>query len=44
MMTGFLFLLALFFIPIVEMIGGGYRISPDRVLYPVTAAVMILVG
>ena len=44
MMTGFLFLLALFFTPIVEMIGGGYRISPDRVLYPVTAAVMILVG
>ena len=44
MITGVLFLLALFFIPIVEMVGGGYRLQADRVLYPITAPVMILVG
>ena len=44
MMTGMLFLLALFFIPLVHTIGGGYEVTPGKFLYPVTAPVMILVG
>jgi AGZA family xanthine/uracil permease-like MFS transporter len=43
-LTGLLFLLALFFLPIVHTIGGGYAVTPTRFLYPVTAPVMILVG
>lgn len=44
MLTGALFLLALFFIPVVQMVGGGYAVTPTHYLYPVTAPVMILVG
>ncbi len=44
MITAALFLLALFFIPLVQTIGGGYPIAPGKFLYPVTAPVMILVG
>lgn len=44
MLTGLLFLLALFFIPLVQTIGGGYQVTPGKFLYPVTAPVMILVG
>lgn len=44
-----LMLLAVFFSPLVSMIGGGYPVTgPDggliRVLYPVTAPALILVG
>ncbi|MBI2502534.1 MAG: NCS2 family permease [Candidatus Latescibacteria bacterium] len=44
MVTGLLFLLALFFLPLVQMVGGGCVVEGGRVLYPVTAPVMILVG
>ncbi|OGG56608.1 MAG: guanine permease [Candidatus Handelsmanbacteria bacterium RIFCSPLOWO2_12_FULL_64_10] len=44
MLTGLLFLLALFFIPVVQMVGGGYPVTPTHSLYPVTAPVMVLVG
>lgn len=43
-LTGALFLLALFFIPVVQMVGGGYPVTPTHYLYPVTAPVMVLVG
>ena len=39
-----LFLLALFFFPVAEMIGGGYTVETGRTLYPVTAPVLIIVG
>jgi AGZA family xanthine/uracil permease-like MFS transporter len=44
--TGFLFLLAIFFSPLVRMIGGGYAYSlEDQIfLYPVTAPVLIVVA
>jgi len=47
--TGALMLLAMFFSPLVAMIGGGYQVTgPDgkllSVLYPVTAPALILVG
>jgi AGZA family xanthine/uracil permease-like MFS transporter len=41
--TGMLFLIALFFYPLVKMIGGGYAIE-GGVLYPVTAPALIIVG
>jgi adenine/guanine/hypoxanthine permease len=42
--TGSLFLLALFFFPLVQMVGGGLEVAPGVFLRPVTAPVMILVG
>ncbi len=42
--TGLLFLAALFFSPLVKMIGGGYQAGTGAALYPVTAPVLILVG
>ncbi len=42
--TGLLFLLSLFFVPLVQMIGGGYQIAEGKILYPITAPVLILVG
>ncbi len=47
--TGILFLLAIFFKPIVEMVGGGYNIISDpeaipHFVYPVIAAPLIVVG
>ncbi len=47
--TGALMLLAMFFSPLVAMIGGGYQVTgPDgkllSVLYPVTAPALVLVG
>lgn len=42
--TGLLFLLALLFSPIVQMIGGGYAMRDGMTLYPITAPVMIIVG
>ena len=42
--TAGLFLLALFFSPLVAMVGGGYRVSDDVTLYPVIAPALIVVG
>lgn len=42
--TALLFLLALFFSPIAQMIGGGVAIDAKTVLYPITAPVLIIVG
>ncbi len=44
MMTGMLFLLSLFLVPLVQTIGGGYQIADGKFLYPVTAPVLVLVG
>ncbi len=41
---GLLFLLALFFFPLVQMVGGGVELAEGVFLHPVTAPVMILVG
>jgi AGZA family xanthine/uracil permease-like MFS transporter len=41
---GVLFLLALFFYPLVQMVGGGVEVAEGVFLHPVTAPVMILVG
>ncbi len=41
--TGLFFIIALFFYPLVKMIGGGYFINGVS-LYPVTAPALILVG
>lgn len=37
-------LAALFFKPLVSMIGGGYQVAEGRFLYPVVAPAMIIVG
>jgi AGZA family xanthine/uracil permease-like MFS transporter len=42
--TAGLFFLALFFSPLVAMVGGGYRVSDDLTLYPVIAPALIVVG
>lgn len=42
--TATLLLLALFFAPLVRMIGGGYEAAQGVVLYPVIAPALILVG
>lgn len=42
--TGGLFLLAIFFSPLVKMIGGGCVGADGGVLYPITAPVMVIVG
>lgn len=42
--TGLLFLLALFFAPLLKMIGGGIEISEGIILYPVIAPALIIVG
>ncbi len=42
--TGLLFLAALFFSPLVKMIGGGYQPASGNILYPVTAPALIAVG
>ena len=39
-----LFFLALFFSPLVAMVGGGYQISDEVTLYPVIAPALIVVG
>jgi AGZA family xanthine/uracil permease-like MFS transporter len=43
LVTAGLFLLSLFFYPLVRMIGGGYQVG-GTVLYPVVAPALILVG
>ena len=42
--TAALFLLALFFHPLVKMIGGGYAAAGGVVLYPIVAPALVLVG
>ncbi len=42
--TGLAFLLAVFFSPLVKMIGGGCQVAGGSVLHPVTAPAMIIVG
>ena len=44
MVTAALFLLSLFFHPLVRMIGGGYPVANGVVLYPVVAPALVLVG
>ncbi len=44
MVTGLLFLVSLFFSPLVRMVGGGYEIAKGQILYPVTAPALIIVG
>lgn len=42
--TAVLFLLAIFFFPVVRMVGGGFEVVEGVFLYPVTAPVLIIVG
>ncbi len=42
--TALLFLAALFFAPIIRMIGGGFEVAENVFLYPVTAPALIIVG
>jgi AGZA family xanthine/uracil permease-like MFS transporter len=42
--TAALFLLALFFHPLVKVIGGGYSAGQGIVLYPIVAPALVLVG
>jgi AGZA family xanthine/uracil permease-like MFS transporter len=42
--TAALLLLALFFHPLVRMIGGGYESASGVVLYPIVAPALVLVG
>ncbi len=42
--TGLLFLLAIFFYPLVRMVGGGYDMGNNIFLYPITAPALIIVG
>jgi AGZA family xanthine/uracil permease-like MFS transporter len=42
--TGLLFLLALWFSPLAEAIGGGVQIDANTTLYPITAPILIIVG
>jgi AGZA family xanthine/uracil permease-like MFS transporter len=44
MVTGTLFLFALFFSPIVRIIGGGHEIAGGVLLHPVTSPALIVVG
>jgi AGZA family xanthine/uracil permease-like MFS transporter len=42
--TGLLFFAALFFSPLIKMIGGGYETAKGVLLHPVTAPALIIVG
>ncbi len=44
LVTASLFLLSLFFYPLVKMIGGGYQMTGQTTLYPVIAPALIIVG
>ena len=44
LVTGVMFLLALFFYPLAQMVGGGYEVSEGVFLYPVIAPALIVVG
>lgn len=41
---GILFLLAMFFTPLIAVIGGGVQIGPETIRHPVTAPALIVVG
>jgi AGZA family xanthine/uracil permease-like MFS transporter len=42
--TGLLFLLALWFAPLAEAIGGGIQIDENVTLHPITAPILVIVG
>ncbi len=42
--TGMGFLVATFFYPLVQMVGGGYRMPGGEILHPITAPALIIVG
>ncbi len=42
--TALFFITALFFVPLAEMFGAGYKVSENAYLYPVTAPALIVVG
>ena len=42
--TGTLFILTLFIAPVVAVVGQGYPVTENLILYPVTAPALILVG
>jgi len=44
LVTALLFLLSIFFFPVVKMIGGGYIQNDGLALYPVIAPALIIVG
>jgi len=43
-MTGFLFLVSIFFAPLIAVVGGGVEIAEGVFKYPVTAPALIVVG
>lgn len=42
--TGFLFLVALFFSPLAQMVGAGYMLQPGVLIYPVASPCLVIVG
>jgi AGZA family xanthine/uracil permease-like MFS transporter len=42
--TSLLFLVSLFFAPLIRMIGGGFEVAENIFLYPITAPALIIVG
>jgi AGZA family xanthine/uracil permease-like MFS transporter len=42
--TALLFIAALFFAPLAQMLGGGFKVAEGVYLYPVTAPALIIVG
>jgi AGZA family xanthine/uracil permease-like MFS transporter len=42
--TAILMLLALFFSPLIKMVGAGYAVSENMTLYPVIAPALIIIG
>ncbi len=42
--TGFLFMAALFFSPIIKMVGGGFTTAEGAILHPITAPALVMVG
>lgn len=44
LVVAMLFLVALFFYPLVEMVSGGIKIGENTILHPVTAPALIVVG
>jgi len=42
--TGILFVIALFLEPVAKMIGGGFKVSESLTLYPVISPALIIVG
>ena len=44
LVTGILFLVTPFFYPLIQLIGGGIKISDTVVLYPITSPALIIIG